>query len=72
MSLKRQLLHSFQQGYSRAPKSAARSSKYCRQVNEVDPGVFNPNGETDSVVKEFQLGGKFVVSFVVILGMPMD
>ena len=37
-------------------------------MNGVDPDVFTPNGETDSVVKEFQLDGRFVVSFIGILG----
>lgn len=37
-------------------------------MNGVDPEVFTPNGETDSVVKEFQLGDRFIVSFIGILG----
>ncbi len=37
-------------------------------MNGVDPEVFTPSGETDSVVDEFQLGGRFVVSFIGILG----
>jgi colanic acid biosynthesis glycosyl transferase WcaI len=37
-------------------------------MNGVDPDVFEPNGETDSVVEEFKLGGRFVVSFIGILG----
>jgi colanic acid biosynthesis glycosyl transferase WcaI len=37
-------------------------------MNGVDPDVFAPNGEADSVVEEFKLGGKFVVSFIGILG----
>jgi glycosyltransferase involved in cell wall biosynthesis len=37
-------------------------------MNGVEPDVFTPNGETDSVVEEFQLGGRFVVSFIGVLG----
>jgi colanic acid biosynthesis glycosyl transferase WcaI len=37
-------------------------------MNGVDPSVFTPIDETDSVVEEFQLGGRFVVSFIGILG----
>jgi colanic acid biosynthesis glycosyl transferase WcaI len=37
-------------------------------MNGVDPDVFTPSGETDSVVEEFQLGGRFVVSFIGVLG----
>jgi glycosyltransferase involved in cell wall biosynthesis len=37
-------------------------------MNGVDPNVFTPSDETDSVVEEFQLGGRFVVSFIGILG----
>jgi colanic acid biosynthesis glycosyl transferase WcaI len=37
-------------------------------MNGVEPDRFTPNGETDSVVEEFQLGGRFVVSFIGVLG----
>ena len=37
-------------------------------MNGVDPNVFTPIDETDSVVEEFQLSGRFVVSFIGILG----
>ncbi len=37
-------------------------------MNGVEPDVFTPSGETDSVVEEFQLGGRFVVSFIGVLG----
>jgi glycosyltransferase involved in cell wall biosynthesis len=37
-------------------------------MNGVEPDVFTPSGETDSVVEEFQLSGRFVVSFIGVLG----
>jgi glycosyltransferase involved in cell wall biosynthesis len=37
-------------------------------MNGVDPDLFTPSGETDSVVEEFQLGGRFVASFIGVLG----
>jgi len=37
-------------------------------MNGVDPEVFTPDGETGSAVEELQLAGKFVVSFVGVLG----
>ena len=37
-------------------------------MHGVEPDVFTPSGETDSVVEEFQLGGRFVVSFIGVLG----
>ena len=37
-------------------------------MNGVEPEVFTPSGETDSVVEELQLGGRFVVSFIGVLG----
>jgi glycosyltransferase involved in cell wall biosynthesis len=37
-------------------------------MNGVDPDVFTPSDETDSIVEEFGLGDRFVVSFIGVLG----
>jgi putative colanic acid biosynthesis glycosyltransferase WcaI len=37
-------------------------------MNGVDPEIFTPDGETGSAVEKFQLAGKFVVSFIGVLG----
>jgi glycosyltransferase involved in cell wall biosynthesis len=37
-------------------------------MNGVEPCLFNPTGDNDSVVGEFELEGRFIVSFIGVLG----